>query len=451
MASTPGMIERLSGGDLVELRSDVGPAPKNVGALLVLDDADAAAVEQALRTRLAGITRLRHRLVAPARVLGPPYWLDEPSFAVRDHVTRVRCPAPADHDALLELAAEALTQPFPPDRPLWRAVVVDGLQDGAVGVVLVMHHVLSDGVGGLSMLAALADPGTPPASHLPPRELGLRPGPSASELLTDRAGRLARAAAALPASLARMRRGRVELGGHRRGAGAPRCSLNVPTGARRRLATVDVDLEEVRTAARRRGATVNDLLLVAVTSAMDAVLRARDEDVAALVVSVPVSARRPTGSGTTGRVGAAGLGNQVGVMRVRVPVRGSLPERLAQVAATTRARRLDDRGASAGLVGPVFRLLVAVGAFRWLIDHQRLVSTFLTNVRGPVDAVTVAGARVRQVAPLTSSPGNVAVTFAALSWAGRLVVTVVVDPDVVADPAVLADATGEALRELVRD
>ncbi|MFI2754219.1 wax ester/triacylglycerol synthase domain-containing protein [Cellulomonas sp. P22] len=486
--STRRTIERLSGGDLVELRSDVGPAPKNVGALLVLDDADLATVERVLSRRLAGIDRLRQRLVAPPWGLGRPYWLEDPAFDVAAHVTHVRCPAPADHDALLDVAADALTQPLRRDRPLWRAVLVDGLPGGAVGVVLVMHHVLADGVGGLAVLAALGDPGTPaprplgPASAIAASTVAAAAvpgapvpavavpaaGPTVTALLADHVVRLVRAAAALPAGLARVGRGRVELRGrdrgrdhghgHDQGRGAPRCSLNVPTGARRRLATVDVDLAEVRAAARRHGATVNDVLLVAVTAAMGTVLRARGEDVSTLVVSVPVSARRPTGrAGTAGTAGTAGrtrggeLGNQVGVMQVRVPVRGPLPERLARVAATTSARRHDDRGASAGLVGPVFRLLVAVGAFRWFIDHQRLISTFLTNVRGPAEAVSVAGAHVREIVPLTSAPGNVAVTFAVLSSGGRLVVTVVTDPDVVADPTALAAGTDEALRGLVRD
>lgn len=460
MASTRSTIDRLSGGDLVELRSDVGPAPKNVGALLVLDDADVAAVERVLSSRLAAIDRLRQRLVAPPWGLGRPYWHEDPAFDVAAHVTHVRCPAPADHDALLDVAADALTQPLRRDRPLWRAVLIGGLPGGAVGVVLVMHHVLADGIGGLAVLAALGDPGGLPA----PRPLvpasdaaapATAPAPRVTALLADHAVRLVRAAAALPADLARIGRGRIELRGHGRGTGAPRCSLNVPTGARRRLATVDLDLAEVRSAARRHGATVNDVLLVAVTAAMDTVLRARGEDVPALVVSVPVSARRPTGAadaaGAADRTGGGELGNQVGVMQVRVPVRGPLPERLAQVARTTRARRHDDRGASAGLVGPAFRLLVAVRAFRWFIDHQRLVSTFLTNVRGPAQAVTVAGSHVRQMVPLTSAPGNVAVTFAALSSGGRLVVTVVADPDVVADPTALAAGTDEAIRELVRD
>jgi len=443
MTSTRPPIARLSGGDLLEIRSDVGPAPKNVGALLVLDDVDVPTVAATLSSRLAAIPRLRDRLVTPPWGLGRPYWLADPTFDVAAHLTHVRCPAPADHDALLDVAATVLTRPLPRDRPLWRAVLVSGLPGGAVGVVLVMHHVLADGLGGLALLATLGEHEVPaPPPSVPARV------PTRRALLTDNVARVVRATAALPAAWARVRRGRAELGARGHAPAASRCSLNAPTGARRRLVTVDADLGEVRAAARRHGGTVNDLLLVAVTAAMDTTLRARGEGVASLTVSVPVSARRPASAADRTRAGE--LGNQVGVMPVRVPLGGHLPERLARVAEITRARRNDDRGASASLVGPVFRLLVATGMFRWFIDHQRLVNTFLTNVRGPSDAITVAGAHVREIVPLVSTPGNTAVTFAALSSAGRLVVTVIADPDVLADPASLAAGVAEALRDLIR-
>src|SRR6185437_6270350 len=66
-------------------------------------------------------------------------------------------------------------------RPLWSAVVVTGLADGGSALLVVLHHVVADGVGGLAVLAALADgapsPGPlrqhpPGASSLPTRPPG---------------------------------------------------------------------------------------------------------------------------------------------------------------------------------------------------------------------------------------------------------------------------------------
>jgi hypothetical protein len=59
------------------------------------------------------------------------------------------------------------------------------------------------------------------------------------------------------------------------------------------------------------------------------------------------------------------------------------------------------------------------------------VHTFVTNVRGPADRLLVDGTPVVALVPLAVNPGNVAVSFDVLSYAGTLAVTVVADPDLV--------------------
>jgi hypothetical protein len=85
------------------------------------------------------------------------------------------------------------------------------------------------------------------------------------------------------------------------------------------------------------------------------------------------------------------------------------------------------------LVGPAFRALGASGLLRRVGDRQRLVNLFLTNLRGPAERLSLGGATVTEVVPLTSTQGNVALAFAALSYAGRLGITAVLDPDVVTE------------------
>ena len=50
--------------------------------------------------------------------------------------------------------------------------------------------------------------------------------------------------------------------------------------------------------------------------------------------------------------------------------------------------------ASACLVGPAFGLLATLRVFQWVIDRQRLVNAFLTNVAGPPEPLSLAGARI---------------------------------------------------------
>lgn len=440
VSADPRTVERLSPGDLVELATDVGPVPMNVGAVLLLaggTGTSAARVEAALAARIATIPRLSQRLVTPPWGLGRPYWVDDPGFDVAEQVSRVRCPGTGDEDALLHAAVEAVARPLPRSGPLWRAVVITGLDDGGVALVVVLHHVLADGIGGLAVLARLVDDdGSTPAAAPTVR----RATPRAGDLLLDCTQERVRMLRGLPAALAHMRRGRVELaGGGRRHA--PRSSLNAPTGPRRQVTTVEVDLDPVRAAGRRHGGTVNDVLLVALTEAMARTLHRRGEHVEELVVSVPVSGRSSTTSGD--------LGNRVGVMPVRVPVTGGMAERVAQVARGTRVRKTQTRGASAALVGPTFRLLAAVGLFRWVVDRQRLVNSFLTNLRGPTRPLAFAGAPIVRVVPITVTAGNVGVAFAALSYAGGLTVTVIADPDVVPETGALAADLRSALQQIV--
>jgi len=69
--------------------------------------------------------------------------------------------------------------------------------------------------------------------------------------------------------------------------------------------------------------------------------------------------------------------------------------------------------------------------FQTFIEHQRLVHTFETNMRGPTEPLSFGGHRVSAVVPAAVNPGNIGVAFDALSYAGVLSVTLVTDPDIV--------------------
>ena len=443
-----GSVDRITAADLLQLRTDVGPVPMHIAAVLTLGgDVRVGDMEEVLRTRLAAVPRLGQVLVTPPPGLGRPYWRDDPGFDVRAHVTTLPCPVPGDIDSVLDVATGVVTTRLPSDRPQWRAVVVRRADEDVVeAVVIVLHHVLADGLGGLAVLAQLSDDGFRPVRRTATESVaGSHAANSSRALLSDRAATLARglrsARGTLRPALARTRRGWDELG-HGRPQSAPRTSLNRPTGARRVCRVVAVGLEPVRAAARREGVTVNDILLVAATGAMAEVLRRRGEVATDLVVSVPVSSR----GGPDGR-----LGNHVGVMPVRVPLDGARRVRLREVARRTRARKTQVRGDSASLLGPAFRVLAATGTFHWFIDRQRLVNSFLTNVRGPSRTESLCGSTIEHVVPMATTPGNVGVSFAALSYAGELAVTVIADPDVVPEVVALANALDSEIRLLVAD
>ena len=425
-------IARASSNDLMTMAVGEDAASMQVGVVLVLDRRlDTAAVRRALAERVRAVPRLRQRLVSTPWGCGRPVWVDDADFDIDNHVRAQRCAPPGDESALLDVAAAAVTDPLPKRRALWSGTLVTDLSADRCAFVLVVHHVLADGIGGLAALAQLVD-GAPAAVDaafpVPP--------PSRLDLCADAARSRLRALRALPAGARLVRDAIAEL---RLGQGtkAPRCSLNQPTGPRRQLAVSRADLAALRRVAHEHGATVNDVVLTAVGGALAAVLRERGEEVASFVVSVPVSGRAATSP--------TELGNHVGVMPVEVPATGHPLDRLARVSQSTRThRQRRGRGASTALLGPAFRLLGALGVFRWFIDRQRLVTTFVTNVRGPATPLSFLGARVLDMSAVALITGNITVGFAALSYAGTLTVTVMADPDTCLDlPCIVAQLQDE--------
>lgn len=151
------MSEWLSADDLLAWAGDRGTPPLRIGAVLVLGRVDGAGaeLERCLWRRLAALPRLRQRPVR--RGWGRAAWVDRPEFRVEEHVAVTPCPPPYDEDAVLAVAARLATEPRPPDGPLWAARLVTGLTGGRAAVVIVAAHVLADGLGGLALLAGLAD------------------------------------------------------------------------------------------------------------------------------------------------------------------------------------------------------------------------------------------------------------------------------------------------------
>lgn len=421
----------------MHLATDVGPVPMQVGAVLVLDAPAGFEVSHARRVlaqRIGGVPRLRRRLVRTPLGCGRPIWLDDPVFDIGRHVRMVACPSPGDEKALLDLAARLVTERLPWSRPLWSATFVTGLAAGKVGLVLVFHHALADGIGGLAVLARLVDGSqTGPAARPEPAV------PTRRELAADAWAVRLKAMTHPARVLRRLRSGLSELGSPR-SVRAVRSSLNRRTGPRRRLAVVRTDLGAVHEVARRHLASVNDVVLTAVTGALHTLLGLRGETVDALAVSVPVSGRRAAS--------AADPGNRVGTLPVMLPAGGDPWVRLRRTAIITRSRKTSTPGASAAVLGPLLRALSAARLLRWFMNHQSLINTFVANVRGPADRLSFNGSAIRDIVPVSGAFGNVTIAFAALSYSGSLTITIVADRDHCPDLPVLAQALQRQLNAL---
>ncbi|MBD0322550.1 MAG: DUF1298 domain-containing protein [Aldersonia sp.] len=437
-------IDRASVNDLTVLATDHGAVPMNLGAVLTFDapGLPSGTLHDVLGARVDRVPRLRQRLRRTPVGCGRPIWVDDSGFSVDRHIVDSPSLPVASFDSTpaaetLATAAELVCRPLRRDRPLWLASPVIDHSGRATALIVVLHHVLADGIGGLAVLAALADEGLTSA-HMPFPQ----PPPNRRDLMWEANRERIAALRGLPQRLHRDWGGLHELGvrggGHRL---AERTSLTHPTSHARQLATVSAPLDLVVGVAHRSGGTVNDVVLTAATGALFSILRDRGERPARLVVSVPISQRR----GTT----VEQLGNDTGVRPIAVPAVAEPADRLAAIVAVTgAARRAPERAASAAPLGFAFRALARLRLFDVFIDHQRLVHTFVTNVRGPAEALHLAGSRIASITPLVVTPGNVGVTFAVVSYAGQLRVAVIGDPQVVPEIGALADRVDAELHSL---
>ena len=179
------VIERATANDMMQLATDVGPVPMQVGARAGVGRRPQGSTRrrpEMLSTRIEGVPRLRQRLVRTAFGCGRPVWVDDETFSIDAHIHVRACPAPGDEAALLACATEILGGRLPLDRPPWAATIVTGLADGSSALIVVFNHVLADGIGGLAVLASLVDGMPPPTDYGFPR-----PAPSRRALAVDAA------------------------------------------------------------------------------------------------------------------------------------------------------------------------------------------------------------------------------------------------------------------------
>jgi diacylglycerol O-acyltransferase len=448
--------QRLSVQDAGLLYLEHAGLPQHVAILAVaeggpLHDPDGRlrldAVRQQLGGRLQLVPRLRQRVLCPPVGQGLPLWVDDPGLDLANHVRTVQVPVPGGQRELLGLCDELCLRLLDRARPLWELWLVTGLAEGRVGLVLKLHHSLADGLAAIQLAGILLDATADAPSPTPP-PWQPRPAPSGSALLADNlAGRSATLAAALArlghpsrlAAQARVLAGAAQLaaGGRRH---QRRSVLRRPVGGRRRLAVARAQLAEVKAVAHGRGETVNDLVMAAVTGGLRALLAARGTQVDGLTLyaSVPVALRAQTDT--------AGLGNQVGLMVVPLPVGEPDPvQRLQQITrATTQRKRRPELLASLRPVGS----LTILRALNRYSRHQRIVDLFVTNVPGPKRPLYLLGARLLEAFPVVQVAGNVPLSVAVLSYDGQLNIGIQSDPDGLPDLDVFADGLRQSLDQL---
>jgi WS/DGAT/MGAT family acyltransferase len=282
-------MERMGGGDALMLYLDRAEAYNHTIKLQILDPtADPEGwswkrFKAAWASRVGLVPRLRQRYLRVPLGLNHPVWVDDPEFDLDYHLRRVGCPAPGTMPELCELICELYAHPLDHSRPLWQIWVIEGLEGGRIGVLLLIHHALTDGIGILRMLNNFWQ--TRPESMELPQPAAWHPAPlpSKSRLLLAGLRDLPGVVAAnLPGALRGSRAGRRIVAQWRRegrtlppSAGDPKYPAPYATrlSPRRTFAARSFQLERIRMLGKALGVTINDVFLATLAGSLRSLLR----------------------------------------------------------------------------------------------------------------------------------------------------------------------------------
>jgi WS/DGAT/MGAT family acyltransferase len=461
-------LQPLSGLDAAFLYLESAGTPMHVGSLMLLEvparsqSTFYARLAAHLRERLPLAPVLRRQLHAAPLGLGHPMWSELPDLDLRQHLRRRRLPGSGGRARLDALVAQLHEQPLPRERPLWQFVLVENVEPGIVALYSKVHHALLDGQGGVALARALLDlaPATPrrrgaksaagdaPASRASTRELARTPSASTvrqfANLLRGLPATVKAAGAIAPGGglLAALRASLLR---------APSSVFNRRVGPRRSYASLSLPLEDAKRVARGFGASLNDVVLAICAGALRELLL-RDEELPRLplVAAMPVSLRA---------AGNEQVDNQVSMVQCTLATDLADPvERLRAIQASTaqiKQRVTAFKGLIPtdypGLAAPVWAagLSRLWGSGKLAERLPALANVAISNVPGPPVTLFLAGARLRHYYPVSIVTHGLAFNITVQSYAGHLEFGLTACKDVIARPAVVAEAMSSALAELI--
>jgi diacylglycerol O-acyltransferase / wax synthase len=419
---------------------------------------DLERLRASVATRLQYVPRFRQRLAFPPPGFGEPFWVDDPDFNVREHVTALTEPGEAvTLTSFGTLTDAVLSEPLDRRRPLWHVYLVPRLEDGSTGVIGKLHHAMVDGISavelGLLLFddAAESDPNAAPDWCPPPA-----PGSAqlAVEAVADGASFGLRMARRLAGLAARPRRGVARTAETLSRAlvavredllrpARPIAGLNSPIGPERTLVHHTIQLDDLLEVKRAAHMTLNDVCLTVVTGALRALALERGERPLPLKAMVPVSLREE-GERLNG-------GNRLSFVFVELPLDLEDPAaRLHRVHAATVGFKRAERPAGAESVMHALGLLpgpLKDMATR-LAGSARVFNVAVSNIPGPRESVSLLGAPLVEAYPVVPLSEEHALSVGMFSYTDRIFFGLYADPAALPEVEGLPAWLDESLAEL---
>jgi WS/DGAT/MGAT family acyltransferase len=462
MAESMRFEHRMSDADALMWTIEKDPQLRStITAVAVLDRSpDRERLVESLERATRLVPRLRQRVMSNPLSVAPPRWEVDPNFDLDYHLRWTRAGGDGSLRDLLDMAQPIAMQGFDRARPLWEFVVVDDLAEGRAGLIIKIHHAITDGVGAVKIAMHLFDlerdtpldrgeiPSAPAVHVMSQRERvidalqheGRRQlGMARRSLRTATTGAVAMGRDT-SAALSRARETASSVARMLAPATAPLSPLMTNRSLSLRFDTIVAPLDEMKAAARKVDGKLNDAFIAAIAGGLRRYHDRHGVEVEALRMTMPINVRTDETSDLAG--------NQFAPARFPIPMTIADPiERMRAMRELMLRQRAEPALAlTEPLAGLLYRLptSVSTGVFGSMLKGIDFVAT---NVPGVPVPVYFAGARMEAqfaFAPMTGAAANIAL----LSYLDELQIAVNTDPAAVPDPEVFHACLLEGIDEI---
>jgi diacylglycerol O-acyltransferase len=423
--------------------------------------------EDMLAESVDAIPRLRQRVVRDRFEIAPPRWEIDPHFDPRFHLRKLHLGGQGTLRGLLDVAEPIAMQAFDKDRPLWEFYLIDGMENGQAGVIMKLHHAVSDGVGLVNMTKSMVEkkPGDA-KERRNTRSLSDLPKPEArtqNELVTDALAhrvevgrnnvrRFWSGAAEVFSELVRdpsktVAKARDMVGSVQRllePIKEPKSSVMRERGMALSLSAFSIPLEDIKLASRAMNGSVNDVFVTAVAGGMRRYHEHFGKPVDELNMMMPINLR---GTGEDSKK----AGNQFAPARLLVPIGIEDPQEcLEEIQRRVREERdelalgyLDD------IMG-VMNQLPDTLMDRMMEGMTTAVDFVTSNVPGPRRPTYTSGARIVHMFPF-GPPAGAAVNVTLFSYDGTCHIGINADRAAVSEPLLLRECIEKSLADMLSD
>lgn len=413
------------------------------GVLLFREKLDPALLERTIKERLLCFPRFRQKIVEPRIRKNNPYWQDDRTFNLKNHLKYISLHEPADEADLQEVVSKLSSTPLDYNRPLWQFHYVDNYNGGSA-LICRVHHSIADGMALVMVILSITD-SSPDVVFRNNENCGSKTQDDSlldilrQDFISSRNNAEKNVKAGLdfishPDQISEFGRHAFEaaevVGGFLALPPDPDTSMRGKLGTEKRVAwSGPVPLDNIKRIRRKFGGTVNDVLMSLFTGAIRKYFEEQGEPVNDMTIraTIPVSIRQPEKFRE--------LGNQLGAMFISLPI--NIPDPAERLIAIEHRTDLHKNSLEAPVL---FGLLNALGKAPKALANELIkifstrASMIMTNVRGPEKRRYIAGVPINEIMFWVPMTGRLGVGVSIISYANQVYMGVASDVGLVPDP-----------------